>query len=562
MEFSRAQNRLVLVLTGSLFLASAGCLGVTSGNGGGSTTPSCPNITGSPWVPNVPGVSASNHDSSVQVSQQVLTSLAAPIAGEGDPITGNEVTVHFTVSQDLGLNGAVSLIAQASNVAPVLTSPINPLPFLTYLSDGTNEYINLTRGNNGASCDSGIMTCDSGGNCNPNPNCAVGYPSAYGDFYHYLLHQTPSFGLDTVNTFPTCRWTEGTTSAGAVYTSTSPACGFNTYLASTQGHLPVGSYTAKYVLVSDNYASVSGSADLKVTVVEKADANTQPGGALDFNVILVGSKNIQDSHTPAGQRNLNTLFKSVSDYLGTPNVNISIGKINVYEVGCESNGDNLAMMSSDNMGSLLSSGSGLVNQESQGKALNVFLISQFGGPQDAGILGMSGAIGGPAINGLQTSGLTFATFNNLATFNSSCTTSPCPLTSQDADFYEMGNTIAHESGHYLGLNHPSESGGTIHDNVYDTPVCTAVSGTSGGITIGSCLNNDTNIFAPTGQTCHQTCTGYNSATGTFCPEARECGFNYMMWWSSKHFYPGTGAADGNLYSPDSGLIMNMNPFVQ
>ncbi len=45
------------------------------------------------------------------------------------------------------------------------------------------------------------------------------------------------------------------------------------------------------------------------------------------------------------------------------------------------------------------------------------------------------------------------------------------LTDRGFDSHELALTIAHETGHSMGLYHTSERDGSMHDTIYDTPTC-------------------------------------------------------------------------------------------
>lgn len=179
------------------------------------------------------------------------------------------------------------------------------------------------------------------------------------------------------------------------------------------------------------------------------------------------------------------------------------------------------------------------------------------------------------INGTSSSGVTIATFNQLDTMNPSCPAgapaSACTVQLQDADFYNLAETVAHELGHYLGLNHPTEAQANrrpdgsyepfIQDWIYDTPVCT-LSQTVGGkrVLTPTACSQESIVYPPTGLSCAQACPGYLS--GGSCPTRPECEYNQIMWVYTKRFVPGVGPSDGALFSPGSGSVLNFNPFFQ
>ena len=160
-----------------------------------------------------------------------------------------------------------------------------------------------------------------------------------------------------------------------------------------------------------------------------------------------------------------------------------------------------------------------------------------------------------------------STFDQLSTLNAACPSNAatCALALQDDNSYELSSTIAHEMGHFLGLNHPSELDGTVHDAVIDTPICTATQSIGGHayMTLRACRVTDSNVFPITNKTCSSDCGGsYDATVGSYCPTAASCQFNYIMWWTTKNFWSATGAADGNLFSLGQGSIMNYHPIIQ
>ena len=426
-------------------------------------------------------------------------------------------------------------------------------------------------------CAGGMFSC-SGGTCSPRAGCEPDPAGTAGSAYlgssaplrreSWDYHNTAVFSGMSVNTFPTCSWSSG-----------SPTCSFlsapGNFSSGLAGGVKLrsGTYTAKYVLLTDHYSSVGATrlGSFQVTAAAKSDGNegTANGcdstsghkGAVDVNVVLVGDQNVIDSHTDKGKQNLNALFQHVYDQLSTSNattVGIRLGKITVYEWSCEAGGEGYANV--EDYYQMFQTGSSLLPAETSGKALNVFLTSTIGG--NTAYLGLSGGLSGPPKNGTTGSGLVFASFNKLSNFNASCLgTGACAVTDQDFDFIDMGGTISHEIGHYLGLNHLSEREGTEHDPVPDSPECNFKFPTSYGIGVNSCRSvSNTSVYAPTGLTCSQACASYNGTT-SFCPNALECQFNHVMWYTTKNYGSG-GTGDGNHFSTYSGDILNLHPLVR
>ncbi|MCM2279487.1 MAG: hypothetical protein NDJ89_15535 [Oligoflexia bacterium] len=494
-------------------------------------------------------VSGSNHDATVAIGQTTYSGAGA-IKGFAQALPESaEISFTIPMLEDLGEFGSLTLVGKATSIP----SPLSYVtPFLVSLSDGTNELVNLARTGASGDCRAAGLLNSSG--TDQNPGCVVNSPSAFAGFMPWFLQQ---YGVmssaPSVNLFPTCNWT-----GGVAPPSTDPSCAFNSNFF-VGGKLRSGvNYTAKYVLITEEASSVTGlSAGMELTVLKKSDATS--GGAVDLNLVIVGNSNISASRSEKGTRNLNTLLGSVSELLNQAGTGIRIGSVSLYEWG-GTDGDAYATIRSDQLSTLFRAGETFLSSASGGKAMNVYLIQQFS--DDSQFLGMSGAILGPPMNGLSTSGVAVATFGEISSYNPDCTSGEtCALATQDAGFVDWGATIAHEMGHYLGLNHPSERDGTMHDTVLDTPICTA-KGTSGYIGITSCRATDTHVISGSTTTCNDACPGYSATTGVFCPTRPECQFNHLMWWSSKNFSETTLSGDGNLISTYSGLKLNYNPLIQ
>ncbi|VAX23989.1 hypothetical protein MNBD_NITROSPINAE02-2207 [hydrothermal vent metagenome] len=179
----------------------------------------------------------------------------------------------------------------------------------------------------------------------------------------------------------------------------------------------------------------------------KAFWKSGEGVNMKLNVILVSQSDITSADDPNLQETLGR-FKSIFASNG-----INISEITYKWI----ESDDTVITSTDTNGNFQPDGMDRLFSGNKGNSdfVQLFFV-QSAGP--GGTLGIAGGIPGPPVAGTAHSGVIAATFGGLST-----------LSSHDKNL--LGETIAHEIGHYLGLYHTSESNGLRFDPVSDTGEC-------------------------------------------------------------------------------------------
>ncbi len=242
-----------------------------------------------------------------------------------------------------------------------------------------------------------------------------------------------------------------------------------------------------------------GSASTNVRIFGKVTNGFPERQSLDLVLTFVGSPEGIDASAAQNDtdfRRAMTVFQGLYGQLG-----IDFGNV-IYE-NLDSGAASLKTIDSvdgpnNELGQLFSKSKNL------GQGINFFFVQEIvGGQEGFIILGIAGGIPGPpAIQGTRHSGvaLTMMGFRDQPDV--------------------LGQTMAHEGGHYLGLFHTSESGGSSHDPLPDTAQCTS--------------SNDDDFD---GYVTTQECAGKGSD-------------NFMFWLA---------AAGSNRVSDEQGRVLRRNP---
>lgn len=163
------------------------------------------------------------------------------------------------------------------------------------------------------------------------------------------------------------------------------------------------------------------------------------GGSINLNIVLVGDVEIYEEELDAAV----TRIQQVWNGEGGPRV----GSVEIWTL----EGD-----ASPRFNDYLEITSAVVDGETQ--SLNFFLISYFS--DEAGTLGVAAGIPGPvSMTGAWGAGVVVAVDEHLNGAGDALDTTL------------MGETMAHEGGHQMGLFHTTESDGSRTERLDDTPEC-------------------------------------------------------------------------------------------
>jgi hypothetical protein len=278
--------------------------------------------------------------------------------------------------------------------------------------------------------------------------------------------------------------------------------------------------------------SSSGQYDLSVVLQPAPGASP----TLDLHVYLVSTY-----YTASGAAASSKMQRMVSRYAALlATAGLCLGTVTFTDVQPWAKSAYAATINADNTGPCDEFGQ-LFTLSQAGNAMNLFLVDEImqgtGGGMGT-IVGIDGSIPGPAgFSGTVSSGA-IVNVSDLDTVSACSATPNYDLCGPDSVAY----IAAHETGHFLGLYHVSESYGDSFDPLSDTPQCTC-STCAPASQQAKCYSNAPSTASPT------------EVTGAMCTKSASCGGgdNLMFWLLDT-------TAAGVLSSQQS-QVMRLNPLV-
>ncbi|MEZ4460998.1 MAG: M12 family metallo-peptidase [bacterium] len=208
-----------------------------------------------------------------------------------------------------------------------------------------------------------------------------------------------------------------------------------------------------------NFKNAFGPGDYTLTVSTSASElcyyvipKTSPGTTLDINLYFVGTS------VTASAAQSNNNVRQVVDVVKRIYASMGVtANVSNYFDATETVSAKYGILRDFNdVYNLVATSTPPGTTPAENLSVNVFLIEDFNISEAPGLLGVSTGIPGMAgLHGSSGSGLVFST------------------ASLGSDNTQLGQTMAHEIGHFLGLRHTTEHYGSAHDPISDTPECFA-----------------------------------------------------------------------------------------
>jgi len=518
-------------------------------------------IKGSPWTTGIAAsVTAQHTTTNLSSEDRFKLSAETIIVGLNEPIQNSVVEFSLFLPEEMGPEGFIALNSVTENFPRnriegdahvVLVSLKDPLG---------REWIPLSSG-----CfKKGLFLCESGV-CARNPEC-------------YVDASAPLSAYETQSGASQTRlWFQSQVSPNGPYrpvgrtvfpNCSGETCSFHKKIL-VNGKWPSlnqsgvrGKYLLKYAAISNIVGSSENGGNeisqkkiktkISISGISRTSTTANATKAFALNVVLVGNRLVGESRTEGGKKALNQVFENLAKIYQVQNIGIS--QVRSFEWPCEKGGDLFSELNEDDVSEVFSRGGDLFFDGGPGsRAVNLYLVDRIvrsGGVNFLTILGLAGGVPGPFLNKTGASGVAVSVLPDLSTVGDN---------SDDSN--ELLTTFVHEIGHFLGLNHPSEKEGTLHDGFTDTPICTPLPG-GDLVTSTACLQT-LNVFQTPGNEskmdCLEKCPSYSPAEGRFCGVVQECQFNHAMWWTTKNYSASHSSGDGHLFSAGSVGRLRMNP---
>lgn len=175
------------------------------------------------------------------------------------------------------------------------------------------------------------------------------------------------------------------------------------------------------------------------------------GTKLELNMYFVGVPGVSAA-SAASDSDIQAIMRVMKQIYGSMDVEVSVK--DYIDVSSDVAGSYGIIRDFYDVFNLVATSTSPGETTSDALSVNVFLIQDFSISDAPGLLGVSTGIPGMAgLHGSSGSGLVFSTAS-LGTDNAT-----------------LGQTLAHEVGHFLGLRHTTEHLGLDHDPITDTPEC-------------------------------------------------------------------------------------------